>query len=70
VRNVSAISWQEQVTFQWDDDVHFVFDQHDQSLNPLSTAMEAVTLISKIYNRCPKSAGSVAFSKHITHYGP
>ena len=22
------ISW-EQVTFQWDDDVHFVIDQHD-----------------------------------------
>jgi len=25
----SAISWREQVNFQWDDDkVHFVFDQH------------------------------------------
>ena len=23
------ISWGEQVTFQWDDDVHFVIDQHD-----------------------------------------
>jgi hypothetical protein len=30
VNNFSAISWQEQVTFQWDDDddVHFVLDQH------------------------------------------
>jgi hypothetical protein len=27
--NFSAISWGEQVTFQWDDDeVHFVLDQH------------------------------------------
>ena len=27
--NFSAISWREQVIFQWDDDeVHFVLDQH------------------------------------------
>ena len=27
--NISAISWREQVTCQWDDDeVHFVLDQH------------------------------------------
>jgi hypothetical protein len=24
----SAISWREQVNFQWDDDVHFALDQH------------------------------------------
>ena len=29
IQNFSAISWQEQVNFQWDDDeVHFVLDQH------------------------------------------
>jgi hypothetical protein len=29
MNNFSAISWREQVTFQWDDDeVHFVLDQH------------------------------------------
>ena len=29
--NFSAIYWQEQVTFQWDDnDVHFVQDQHTE----------------------------------------
>jgi hypothetical protein len=29
VDNFSALSWREQVTFQWnDDDVHFVLDQH------------------------------------------
>ena len=29
LRNFSAISWREQVNFQWDDDeVHFVLDQH------------------------------------------
>ena len=27
--NISALSWQEQVTFQWDDDdVCFILDQH------------------------------------------
>ena len=24
----AAISWREQVNVQWDDDVHFVLDQH------------------------------------------
>jgi hypothetical protein len=36
VSNVSASSWWEQVTFQWDDDdVHFVLDQHFHSVNSL-----------------------------------
>ena len=26
--NFSAISWREQVNFQWDDEVRFVLDQH------------------------------------------
>ena len=28
--NSSAISWREQFTFQWNDDVRFVLDQHDE----------------------------------------
>jgi hypothetical protein len=29
IQQFSAISWREQVNFQWDDDeVHFVLDQH------------------------------------------
>jgi hypothetical protein len=27
MRNFSVISWREEVTFQWDDDVRFVLDQ-------------------------------------------
>jgi len=26
----SAISWREQVNFQWDDEVRFVLDQHSE----------------------------------------
>ena len=26
--NFSAISWREQVNFQWDDEIRFVLDQH------------------------------------------
>ena len=26
--NFSAISWREQINFQWDDEVRFVIDQH------------------------------------------
>jgi hypothetical protein len=36
--NISAKSWQEQVTFWWDDDVLFVLDQHAEShLNSASS---------------------------------
>jgi len=28
VRNFSAVSWFNQATFSWDDDVFFVLDQH------------------------------------------